>query len=253
MEKHKKLRLAAVGDLHYGRSTLDFKELFTQITAAADILLLCGDLTDHGLPEEAQMLAADINRYLRIPVLAVLGNHDYHADKNEEVVEILENAGVTILNGRSIEFEGVGFAGVSGFAGGFDRWMLHSWGEPAIRTFVQVAIDEALKLEHALLRIDTKHRVVLMHYAPIRQTVEGEPLEIFPFLGSSRLEDPLNHYQIDVAFHGHAHKGTHAGHTSTGIPVFNVAMPLLLETFPDRPPFHLFEIDLNAPPKRLPE
>lgn len=247
MAKHKKLRIAAVGDLHYGRTAFDFKNLFTHITAAADILLLCGDLTDHGLPDEAQTLAADINKSLRIPVLAVLGNHDYHADKEDEVCEILQNAGVTILNGHSTEFGGVGFAGISGFAGGFDRWMLHSWGEPAIRTFVQVAIDEALKLEHALLRIDTRHRVVMMHYAPIRQTVEGEPLEIFPFLGSSRLEDPLNHYKVDVTFHGHAHKGTHAGHTSTQIPVFNVALPLLRDTFPHRPPFHLFEIDLDEP------
>ncbi|MBA2664232.1 MAG: metallophosphoesterase [Bradymonadaceae bacterium] len=246
MEPSTKMRIAALADLHHGRSDVNLKELFQAVTAQADILLLCGDITDHGLPDEAKSLAEEINRHLHVPALAVMGNHDYHSDQSELVDEILGSAGVNVLNGDSVEIGGVGFAGACGFAGGFDRWTLHPWGERAIRAFVQAAIDEVLKLEMALSRLDTTSRVVLLHYAPIRETVVGEPLEIFPFLGSSRLEDPLNHFKVSVAFHGHAHKGTHAGQTSTGVPVFNVSMPVLRATFPKRLPFHVIEVERDT-------
>jgi Icc-related predicted phosphoesterase len=236
-------RIAAVADLHYGRTShADLRELFTEASRCCDVLLLCGDLTDHGTSEEAHLLAEDIQTYARVPVIGVLGNHDYDGEQPDTITDILTHAGVTMLDGTSIEIGGVGFAGISGFAGGFDRRALHPFGEAAIKHFVQATIDEVLKLEAALTRMESEHRVVLLHYAPIRETVEGEPLEILPFLGSSRLEDPLNHYQVTVAFHGHAHRGSPQGHTTTNIPVFNVSMPLLLHHYPDQPPFRVFEI-----------
>src|SRR6185437_945821 len=129
---------------------------------------------------------------------------------------------------EAFEIEGVGIAGAKGFAGGFGRGTLGAWGEPATKRYVQEAMDEALKLEGALARLRTARRVALLHYAPVRMTVEGEPVEILSYLGTSRLEEPINRHPVDVVFHGHAHHGALEGRTSTGIPVYNVAMPLLL-------------------------
>jgi Icc-related predicted phosphoesterase len=136
----------------------------------------------------------------------------------------------------------VGFAGVKGFAGGFGRGALGPWGEPVIKQFVQEALNEALKLESALARLKTAHRIAVLHYAPVRDTVEGEPVEILPWLGSSRLEEPLGRFEVSAVVHGHAHKGTPEGRTATGIPVYNVAIQLLKERFPDRPSFRLIEV-----------
>lgn len=238
------MRIAAVSDIHYHKNSRGvLKDLFAEISDAADILLICGDLTDYGLPAEAEALAEDLQRFVKVPVLAVLGNHDFESGQTAAVAEIIEGAGVTLLDGGCTEVDGVGFAGVCGFAGGFDQYALNPWGEPVIKQFVQVTVEEALKLETALSRLETKHRVVLLHYAPIRQTVEGEPAEIFPFLGSSRLEDPLNHYHVTAAFHGHAHRGAPEGKTSGEIPVFNVSLPVLRRAYPDRPPYRLFELN----------
>ena len=238
------VKLAAVADLHYGRSAREeLQAVLSQASEAADVLLLGGDLTDHGLPAEAQMLAEDLRRHVTTPVVGVLGNHDCESGHAEQVREILCDAGMVMLDGESTEIAGVGFAGVAGFGGGFDQYGLNPFGEPMMKQFVKTTVDEQLKLEHALGRLRTDRVVVLLHYAPVRATVEGEPAEIFPFLGSSRLEDPLNHFQVDVAFHGHAHRGTHAGATATGVPVFNVSLPLLKSTFPDRPPFHIFSVE----------
>ena len=162
---------------------------------------------------------------MKIPILAVLGNHDYESGNAEEVKKILTEARVRVLDGDAVEIHGVGFAGVKGFGGGFGRRTLEPWGEDATKAFVQEAVSEALKLESALARLRTPQRVAVLHYAPIEATVEGEPREIFPFLGSSRLEEPLNRYGVTVAFHGHAHRGAPEGRTSAGIPVYNVAMP----------------------------
>lgn len=159
--------------------------------------------------------------------------------------EILTGAGVHLLDGDAVEVLGVGFAGVKGFAGGFGRGALGPWGEPGIKTFVQEAIKEALKLESALARLTTRHRIAVLHYAPIRETVEGEPLEIFPWLGSSRLEEPLARFEVSAVFHGHAHKGAPEGKTSTGIPVYNVSLTVLEQAYPDKPNFRLFEVDLT--------
>ena len=243
MTDHRKLRIAATADLHYGKhSKGKMQELFTHVSREADVLLLCGDLTDYGLPEEAELLAADIRSHVRIPTIGVLGNHDFESAQPEAVRKALEDAGVQMLDGEATEVEGVGFAGVCGFGGGFGRRMLNAWGEPLIKAFVQEAIDQALRLEQALTQLHGDRRVVLLHYAPIRGTVEGEPSEIFPFLGSTRLEEPLNRFRVSAAFHGHAHAGTPEAATTTGIPVFNVSVPLLQKHAPETQPFRLFEL-----------
>ena len=241
------LRIAAIGDLHVSKTSQGkFQPLFEQITAAADVLLLCGDFTDYGTPDEARVLARELNAVVKVPVIAVLGNHDFEAGRQDEIAQILLDAGVRVLDGEVTEVHGVGFAGVKGFAGGFGRGALGPWGESAIKQFVQAAVDEALKLEAALARLRTHSRVVVLHYAPIRGTVEGEPVEIYPYLGSSRLEEPINRYRVNAVFHGHAHRGAPVGKTSTGVPVYNVAMPLLARLHPDRPPFLILELPVDG-------
>ncbi len=242
------LRIAAIGDIHVSKtSTGAFQPLFAQITATADVLLLCGDFTDYGMPEEARVLARELSA-VKIPVIAVLGNHDYEGGKQDEIRQILADAGSTVLDGEATEVHGVGFAGVKGFAGGFGRGALGPWGELAVKQFVQEAVDESLKLEAALARLRTQQRIAVLHYSPIRGTVEGEPPEIFPYLGSSRLEEPINRYRVSAVFHGHAHRCTAEARTSTGVPVYNVAMPLLARLNPNRPPYLIVEIPLTAGP-----
>jgi Icc-related predicted phosphoesterase len=153
-----------------------------------------------------------------------------------------------MLDGDSCELMGVGFAGVKGFGGGFNQRALEPWGEETMKRFVHEAVDETLKLGSAMARLRTPHRVALVHYSPIQETVEGEPREIFPFLGSSRLEEPIDRYRATVVFHGHAHNGRPEGRTRAGVPVFNVAMSLLQRAYPDRPPFRSVTIDTNAAP-----
>jgi len=247
-----RVRIAALGDLHVSKSSHSaFQPLFTQISASADVLALCGDFTDYGSPEEARVLARELTTSVKIPIVAVLGNHDYESGKQTEVMQILRDSGITVLDGEATEVHGIGFAGVKGFCGGFGRGALGPWGEKAIKSFVQEAVDESLKLESALARLRTQRRVALLHYSPVRATVEGEPAEIFPYLGSSRLEEPINRYRVSAVFHGHAHRGTPEGRTSTGVPVYNVSMPLLSRTYPDRPPFLIVEIprDVDVPPQ----
>lgn len=237
------VRVAALGDVHCTRTAQGaYQELFGEISERADVLLMCGDLTDYGLPEEARVLASELTAGLKIPALGVLGNHDFEAGKHQEVTDILSEAGVTMLDGDAHEVHGIGFAGAKGFAGGFGRGALGAWGEGIIKQFVREALGEALKLESALARLRTEHRIVLLHYAPVRETVEGEPVEIFPWLGSSRLEEPVNRYSVTAVFHGHAHNGTLEGKTSTGVPVYNVSMPLLRRSFPDEPPIYIVEL-----------
>jgi Icc-related predicted phosphoesterase len=247
------LRIAALGDVHVSKTSQGlFHALFTQISSTADVMLLCGDFTDYGLPDEARILARELTASVKIPVIAVLGNHDYEAGKQDEIRSILTDAGVTVLDGEATEVHGVGFAGVKGFAGGFGRGALGPWGERIIKQFVQEAVDESLKLEAALARLRTHRRVAVLHYAPVRATCEGEPPEILPYLGSSRLEEPINRYRVSAVFHGHAHRGTAEGRTATGVPVYNVAMPLLARLNPDRPPYLIVELpidsDAGAPP-----
>lgn len=248
MSEKQVVRLAAVGDLHIKKSSQGaLQPLLAPVNDQADVLLLCGDLTDYGLPEEAAILAKELTSVVRIPIIGVLGNHDYESGQHPEVCRILSEAGVKLLDGEATEVHGVGFAGAKGFIGGFGRGTLGAWGEPGVKRFVQEALDEALKLESALARLRTPRRVAVLHYSPIRATVEGEPLEIFPYLGTSRLEEPLNRHPVDVVFHGHAHHGSLEGTTSAGTPVYNVAAPLLLAKFPGRPPFRVIEIPAAAP------
>jgi Icc-related predicted phosphoesterase len=241
------VRLAAVSDIHYTKDSHGtMQPLFAQITEVADVLILAGDLTDYGLAEEAKVLAHDLTTTVKIPVVAVLGNHDYESGQEKEVAKIFSDAGVKMLDGDTFETHGIGFAGVRGFCGGFGRTALGAWGEPIIKAFVHEAINEALKLETALARLRTEHRIAVLHYSPVRETVEGEPPEIYPFLGSSRLEEPLTRYEVTAVFHGHAHKGSPEGKTAKGIPVYNVSYHVLKTRYPDRPPFRLFELRSTA-------
>ena len=237
------VRLAAMSDIHVSKTGQGaLASIFAQVSERADLLVMCGDLTDYGLPEEARVLARDIGTALRVPCVTVLGNHDFEAGKQDEVRQILTDAGVTVLDGDSCELQGVGFAGVKGFCGGFGRGALGPWGEEIIKSFVREAVNEAFKLESALARLRTAHRVALLHYSPVRSTVEGEPPEIFPYLGSSRLEEPLARYPVTAVIHGHAHNGRLEGHTASGTPVYNVSMPLLKKCWPEQPPFRVIEV-----------
>ena len=241
------IRIAAVADIHCTKNAQGaLQPLFAQIAQSADILALCGDLTDRGLPEEAHVLAKELNAPGKLPTVAVLGNHDFESSQQVEVCRILSEAGVTVLDGEACEIQGVGFAGAKGFAGGFGRGTLAPWGEEITKRFVHEALDEALKLESALARLRMPQRIALLHYSPIRATVEGEPEEILPFLGTSRLEEPLTRYPVAAVFHGHAHNGAAEGRTSNDIPVYNVSMGVLRKTFPDRPTFRILEVPAAA-------
>lgn len=246
MLSHDHVRFAAVGDLHCRKDSAGaFRELFAQASDAADALLLCGDLTDYGLPEEARVLATELGA-AKVPIVAVLGNHDFESDAQKDVCSILADAGVQLLDGEACEIHGVGIAGVKGFAGGYGRATLGSWGERPIKAFVNEAIQEALKLESALAKLRTPERIAVLHYSPIEGTVQGEPIEIFPFLGTSRLEEPLIRYPVSTVLHGHAHRGSPEGKTVNGTPVYNVALPLLKRTYPERPAFRLIELPRHA-------
>jgi len=240
------VRIGAVGDLHYGRTTPpgSLQPLFAAISDSADILALAGDLTDYGLVEEARAFAKELAA-VRIPIVGVLGNHDVESNQQTQILEILKDAGVTMLDGETVEIHGIGFAGVKGFCGGFGRRALGPWGEEIIKRFVHEALDEALKLETALARLRSDHLVALLHYAPIQATVEGEPCEIYPFLGCSRLEEPLTRYPISAVIHGHAHHGAPEGRTRTNGPVYDVSWSLMRERFPDRP-FRLIEVGAGS-------
>jgi Icc-related predicted phosphoesterase len=237
------IRFAAVGDLHCSKESAGtLRKFFAHAVEAADALLLCGDLTDYGLPDEAQVLADELGSALSIPVVAVLGNHDFESGKPDEVRRILMAAGVKVLDGEACEVHGVGVAGAKGFCGGYGRHALGAWGEATIKAFVNEALQETLKLESALAKLRTEQRIALLHYSPVADTVHGEPVEIYTFLGTSRLEEPLIRYPVDVVFHGHAHRGTPEGRTVNGTPVYNVAKPLLQRVYPDRPAFRIVEV-----------
>jgi uncharacterized protein len=233
------LRIAAMGDLHASEeSPRPYRELFGEISGAADVMVLAGDLTDLGKPRQAEILAEDL-RACTIPVIAVLGNHDYECGAVEEVSRILRQAGVRILDGQSTEIDGAGFVGVKGFVGGFGRYMLGSFGEPAIKAMVAESVSESIRLENAMRQVRSERVLVILHYAPIMETVAGEPLEIFPFLGSSRLAETIDRFRISAIVHGHAHRGTYEGRTPGGAPVYNVAMGI---EKPTGRPYALLEI-----------
>lgn len=222
-QAHGTVRVAALGDLHMKEDAAGYyKDLFSELNDTADILCLAGDLTDFGKTREAENLAEDL-RHLKIPVVAVLGNHDYECGQPEEVSRILRQAGVCMLGENAHVHKGIGFAGVKGFGGGFGRRMLGAFGEPAVKAFVQETIEECHKLEIALRSLRTEKKIVVLHYAPIEETVVGEPEQIFAYLGCSRLAETIDRFEVTAVVHGHAHRGTYKGKTPKGVPVFNVA------------------------------
>lgn len=222
-EIEKTLKIAAMGDLHVREDNDNaYRDLFGEISREADVLVLTGDLTDLGKPKEAEALAQDL-KACSIPIVGVLGNHDYECGAHEEVARILREAGMKVLDGQSVEIDGVGFVGVKGFAGGFGRRMLGYFGEPSIKQFVNETMNETLRLENAMRHVKAKRSVVILHYAPIIDTIESEPLEIYPFLGSSRLAETIDRFKVSAIVHGHAHRGRFEGRTPGGQPVYNVA------------------------------
>jgi len=248
------IRVAAVGDLHYGKHTHGvIQELFGRFRdLEADVLVLCGDMTESGRPEDARSLARELTTLVTVPMVAVLGNHDHQSNAGPTVTEVLRDAGLEVLDGSSCEIHGVGFAGVKGFGGGFGPGVLSPFGEEAIKRFVQEAVEESLKLETALSRLRTPQRLAVLHYAPIVGTVQGEPRDIYPFLGCSRLEEPLSRYSVSAVLHGHAHHGSLEGRLISGAPVFNVALPLLKRTHPEQP-FRVIEVRVSPQAVRGPD
>lgn len=238
-----KVRVAAIGDIHMDETRRGtYKEMFTKLSQEADILCLCGDLTHMGMPNEAEMLAEELQS-CTIPIVGVLGNHDYDKDMHKDLAKILSSR-MTVLSGNSIEMKGIHFAGIKGFGGGFTPTMWGRIGEYAQKTFYDEAERQAEKLENALnelFRMQTEKIIVLMHFSPIRETVVGEIVELYPFLGSSRFEEVLDRYPITAIMHGHSHFGSPTGKTSKGTPVYNVSQLVNLKVDPQKP-YRIFEI-----------
>jgi Icc-related predicted phosphoesterase len=244
-DQDKKTRIAAIADLHTRVTEKGhWTECFKEVSAKADVLLIGGDLTDTGDEAEAQVLADEL-KVCTIPVVAVLGNHDYEKGRQKMIRQIIQNDNVHVLDGEAVVVDGVGIAGVKGFGGGFDNYMLSMFGEEGMKNFVQEALNEALHLDRALARLDQDHenikKIALLHYSPIKETVQGEPEVLFPFLGCSRLAEPLSRRNVVAAFHGHAHVGQLEGHASGGVKVFNVARPVLQKAGYNLP-FFLVEV-----------
>lgn len=232
-------RVAALGDLHVGElERHPHRELFTEIAQNADVLALCGDLTNSGAVREAEILAEDLSG-CAIPVVGVLGNHDFECNCVDKVREILQQAGLTLLDGQTAEIGGISFIGAKGFAGGYGRYMLTSFGEAATKAFVSESVQEALKLENALRSAKSRRALVILHYAPCADTVQGEPPEIMCFLGSSRLAETVDRFPATAIVHGHAHHGSFEGRTPAGIPVYNCAFNI---PKPGGRPYHVLEI-----------
>src|SRR5580658_3523884 len=221
------MRIAATADLHFNpQSYAKLKDQFERVRGDADVLLLAGDLTNFGQPDEMEPLLNVLVR-LRVPTIVVLGNHDFESGKEAELARMITASGITLLDGSAYERDGVGFAGTKGFVGGFGRGILTAFGEREIKDFVRASIDEALKLERAMSQLRTQKRVVVLHYSPIADTVQGEAPEIFPFMGTSRLAEVVDRHGADLVVHGHAHHGKTEGRTTTGVAVHNVSISLL--------------------------
>lgn len=237
-----RLRIAAIGDLHVQETQVrPCRELFAQIREQADVLALCGDLTNYGKPAEAAVLAEDVMG-AAIPVVAVLGNHDHESGAPDLVKQALTHAGAYVLdNGEAFEIRGVGFAGCMGAMGGYGRGMLSFFGEQSVKTFVQACLDETMKLETGLRMLRTERAVVVLHYSPVVGTLAGEPAEIYPFLGNSRLAETIDRFDnVRAVVHGHAHRGVLRGATPKGVPVYNCARPVLARECDH--PFMVFEV-----------
>lgn len=235
------MRLAAVADIHLKTEDHEHNlRTFLPVNDLADALVIAGDFTNHGTPDEMRACLAVLD-HVRIPVIGVLGNHDHESGHQDELAGMLRVAGVTVLDGQCFEVDGVGFAGTKGFCGGFAPYELMPFGEGGIKNFVEIAEREAIKLDYGLAQLHTPVKIAITHYAPIRETVIGEPEPIFPFLGSSRLERALDRHKPALALHGHAHHGAFAGKSQGGICVRNVALALLRQ-HGEQHPFTIFNI-----------
>jgi hypothetical protein len=235
------MRVAAVADIHL-RAEDQEKNIrqFTVVNEMADVLVIAGDFTNHGKPEEMRACLA-VLEHVHVPIVAVLGNHDHESGNQDELSGMLRLAGVHLLDGQCHEIDGVGFAGTKGFCGGFAPYELMPFGEGGIKTFVEIAEREAIKLDYGLAQLHTPIKIAITHYAPIKETVIGEPEPIFPFLGSSRLQRALDRHKPNLALHGHAHKGTFSAESSTGTRICNVALHLLRERGEEHP-FTIFNL-----------
>ena len=235
------MRIAATADLHFTPQRYSsLQDQLSKVRDEADLLILAGDLTNYGQPSEMEPLVNAIVR-IRIPTVAVLGNHDYESGNEQILMRMLSDEGIKVLDGSAYERDGIGFAGTKGFVGGFGRGVLTAFGESEIKAFVRASIDETLKLERALAQLRTQKRVVVLHYSPIAATVVGEAPEIFPYLGTSRLAEVVDRHGADLVVHGHAHHGTPDGKTTGGVPVHNVAITLLQAQQPSRA-YRIFEV-----------
>jgi Icc-related predicted phosphoesterase len=230
-------RIAAVGDIHVGVDSVGrVAQGLRHVHERADVLLLAGDLTRCGDPAEAELVAAELQD-VELPIVAVLGNHDHHADRQGDVVRVLEDAGVRMLDGSSttIDVDGarVGIAGAKGFGGGFAGASGTAFGETVMKAFVAETQREATGLHDALvdLATETDHRIALLHYAPVPDTLRGERLEIYPFLGSYLLAEAVDTAGADLVLHGHAHAGSERGLTPGGVRVRNVAQPVIQHAY----------------------
>lgn len=234
------MKIAAVADIHASLGAREnIREELSRIREEADALVLAGDLTNFGRPDELQPLLSLLEP-IGVPVLTVFGNHDYESGQQRELKAILQRADVHVLDGEVCQLGEVGFAGVKGFLGGFGRWMLAGFGEPEVKAFVKASIDETERLEHALAGVSGERIVVVLHYSPIVQTLVGENPEIYPYLGTSRLEDAIDHHGVDLVIHGHAHRGSPDGQTRGGVPVRNVSLGLVMQT--EGRPFRILEV-----------
>lgn len=229
------IRIAAAGDVHYDRNSQNrLAQHLTSLAEKADLFLLAGDLTQTGHPEEMRVLAEDL-KTSPVPVIAVLGNHDYHSDEVEVGVEILKAAGVIVLEKSSIVLtinnQKIGIAGAKGFGGGFVGAAGSDFGEPEMKNFMRHSKNEAKALEDVIKELDVDYKIVLLHYSPTTQTLLGEKKEIYPFLGCYFLAESVDYGKADIVFHGHAHSGVEKGSTPGGTPVRNVAQPVIRHAF----------------------
>jgi Icc-related predicted phosphoesterase len=224
------VKILAIGDLHCRLDSRNLMEkLIGELGHSFDVMLLAGDLTDNGLVEEAEVLTKQLKSF-SIPIMTILGNHDHEKGKAEQITGVLREAGLIVLDGTAYEVDDVGFVGTKGFCGGFDENLIQPFGENALKTFIRTSIDEALRLENALSKlINCRYKIVLLHYAPIKATLVGEPTELFPFLGTSWLADAVDRRGADLIVHGHAHHGSPFGRTKGNIPVHNVSRFVQLE------------------------
>src|ERR1700680_1389933 len=221
------MRIAATPDLHFASPNATvLRNQLDKVRDDADLLIVAGDLTNYGRPAEMEPLLNTMVR-LRVPIVVVLGNHDYESEQQVELMRMMTAEGIKVLDGSAYERDGVGFAGTKGFVGGFGRGVLTAFGEREVKDFVRASIDEALKLERAMSQLRAKKRVVVLHYSPVADTVQGESPEIYPFLGTSRLAEIVDRHGADFVVHGHAHNGAPNGRTATGVPVHNVAIAFL--------------------------